>query len=165
MKILRIVACCALAAALPVQAQKACSKAEAANAEKAIDRVVNWSGLQKAYEDYRHCDTDAVNDLFTDALLRLMVQWKNVDAVSSAVAKDGEYKNWIHKRLLSPAAKDDRESVYSRAKASCPDKQEAFCAELAAVVKGGKPGGIPAASDPITFELMKPIGSSAPAKK
>jgi hypothetical protein len=165
MKILRIVVCCALAAALPVAAQKTCSKADAANAEKAIDRVVNWPGLQKAYQDYRHCDSDAVNDLFTDALLRLMVEWKNVDVVSSAVAKDGEYKNWIHKRLLSPAAKDDRESVYSRAKASCPAKQEAFCAELAEVVQGGKPGGTPAASDPLNFELMKPIGSSAPAKK
>ena len=168
MKIFRVVLCCVFAAALPVQAQKACSKADAANAEKAIDRVVNWQGLQKAYQDYRHCDTDAVNDVFTDALLRLMVEWKNVDAVASAVAKDPEYKGWIHKRLASPAAKDDRESVYSRAKASCPAKQDAFCAELAEVVKGGGKGGASASSaDTLNFDTIKPIGSSSspPAKK
>src|SRR5690348_4641095 len=43
---------------------KACSKADAAAAEKAIDRVVTWPQMQKAWQDYRHCDTGNVDDQF-----------------------------------------------------------------------------------------------------
>ena len=155
MKVMRAVLCCVVAAAASAQAQKACSKADAAAAEKAIDRVVNWPGLHKAYTDYRHCDTGQVDEVYTDALLRLMVEWKNVDTVAAAVGKDEEYKKWIHKHLLSPAANDDRESVYSRAKASCPAKQDAFCAELAEVVKPIKAEAIKS----FNLDPIKPIPS------
>ena len=155
MKILRVVLCCVAAAAVSAQAQKVCSKGDAAAAEKAIERVVSWPGLQKAYVDYRHCDTGPVEELYTDALLRLMVEWKNVDSVAGAVAKDADYKAWIHKHLSSPAAADDRESVYSRVKASCPAKQDAFCGEIAEVTKPGK--GAPSPNAPLNFDPIKPI--------
>jgi hypothetical protein len=122
------------AAALPVHAQKECSKAEAAAAEKAIDRVTTYATLSKAWKDYRHCDKGTVDELFTDAILRLMVEWKNVEAVALDM-RDPEYKKFIHTHLQSPAAKEDRESIYSRAKGSCPMTQGAFCAELMEVVR------------------------------
>ena len=171
MKIVQAVLCCALAAAMPALAQKACSKADAANAEKAIDRVVNWQGLHRAYQDYGHCDTEAVNDVFTDALLRLMVEWKNVDAVASAMAKDAGYKKWVHARLQSPAAKDDRDSVYSRTRKDCPGSQAAFCAELGDVVKsagatgGGGKAASSSSSDTLNFDTLKPITSAPPTEK
>ena len=49
------------------------------------------------------------------------------------------------KHLTSPAAKDDRESVYSRAKQSCPPIQDEFCKELMAVVR---PAGAAAPAAP-----------------
>ena len=169
MKIARLLVCCALAASMPALAQKACSKADEANAEKAIDRVVNWQGLHKAYQDFGHCSTEAVNESFTDALLRLMLQWKDVDTLAGSVARDAGYKQWMHARLLSPAAKDDRDNVYARAKKDCPGKHAAFCSELADVVKGGGSSGgksaAPASSDTINFETLKPIEMSPPAKK
>ena len=169
MKIVRIWVACVLAASMPALAQKTCSKADEANAEKAIDRVVNWQGLHKAYQDYGHCGTDAVNETFTDALLRLMLQWKDVDTLAASVDKDAGYKKWMHARLLSPAAKDDRDNVYARAKKDCPGKHAAFCSELADVVKttGGGSGKAPssAPSDALNFDTIKPLGSSAPQEK
>jgi hypothetical protein len=123
-----------LAAALPAHAQKECSRAEAAAAEKAIDRVTTYATLNKAWKDYRHCDTGTVADVFTDAILRLMVEWKNVEAVALDM-RDPDYKKFIHSHLQTEAAKEDRESIYSRAKGSCPLTQGAFCAELMEVVK------------------------------
>ena len=171
MKIVRMLACCFLAASMPALAQKACSKADEANAEKAIDRVVNWQGLHKAYQDYGHCSSEAVNDTFTDALLRLMLQWKDVDTLAGTVDRDAGYKKWMHARLSSPAAKDDRESVYARAKKDCPGKHAAFCTELADVVKstggGSRASSAPssAPSDALNFDTIKPLGSSAPQEK
>lgn len=169
MKILRVMLCCAVAAALPVQAQKTCSPADTAAAEKAIERIVTWQNLQKAWSDYRHCDKGTVDDGFTDALMRLMVGWKNVDVIAAAMAKDAEFKAFVQKHVQSPAAKDDRDDLYALARKSCPAKQDAFCADLAEMAKSGKSGGAAAASssDTLNFDTIKPLGSSSspPAKK
>jgi hypothetical protein len=116
-------------------ADKPCSKADAANAEKAIDKVLNWPQLHKAWQDYRHCDTDKVAEGFTDALMRMMVDWKGVDQLAGAMQKDPQYKEFIYSHVKSPAAKDDHTMVYSRVRTGCPKGQDEFCAELADAVK------------------------------
>jgi hypothetical protein len=138
MKIVQLVLACAVAIGTPAHAQKACSKADAAAAEKALERVVSWQALRKTYADYKHCDTEKVEDQFTDALMRLLVGWKNIDAVAADYGKDADYKAWITKHLMSEAAKDDREDVYSLAKKNCPKGQEAFCSGLADTVRPAK---------------------------
>jgi hypothetical protein len=115
-------------------ADKACTKADAANAEKAIDRANTWPQLQKAWQDYRHCDADAVADVYTDAILRLAVDWKNVDAFAACM-KDPQFNDFVITHMRSPAAKDDLDNVYSRAARSCPKGQEAFCTELTSALK------------------------------
>lgn len=160
MKITHLLVCCAVAAAGPAFAQKACSKADSAAAEKSIDKIVNWPGLYKAYTDYRHCDTGNVEENFTDAILRLMVGWKQVDQIAANVAKDAEYKAWLAKHLQSPSAKDDAESVYSRAKASCPGAQKDFCTELAEMVKPGKGAAPVKPPEELDLSPMKPLKTS-----
>ena len=130
----KIASLCLAGAALmaaPAMAQKDCGQAD-----KAVDKVVNYPGMYRAFKDYGHCDKGPVEDVFTDAILRLMVQWKDVDTVAADVQRDADYKKFIHRHLQSPAAKEDRDSIYSRAKSSCPMTQGPFCAELIEVVKG-----------------------------
>ena len=119
--------------------QKACTPADAAMAEKMIDRVVNWEQLQKAYQDYRHCDQGAVADVFTDALLRCLVEWKRVEGLAKPMQADKEYHDFVYRHLRSPAAQADMKSVYSRAKMSCPKGLEAWCTELADAAKPLQP--------------------------
>jgi hypothetical protein len=146
MKTRRVLTACAIALlGLPVHAQKACSKADSASAEKVIERVVNWQTLHKAYADFRHCDAEKVSDQFTDALMRLMVGWKNIDAVAADVERDAEYKAWIVKHMMSDMAKDDREDVYALAKKSCPKGQDVFCSELADAIR------------PVKAQPLKPL--------
>ena len=139
MKLLRVAlasACFALgAASIAFAADKPCTKADAANGEKAIERANNWNQLYKSWQDFRHCDTGAVADGYTDSLMRLMVEWKGVDTLAAAMQKDPGFKEWVHARLQSPAAKDDQPAVYSRVMASCPKAMDAFCDELAESVK------------------------------
>lgn len=144
-------------------ADKPCSAAESANAEKVIDRVVNWGQLQKAYQDYRHCDKDNVADLYTDALLRLTVEWKNVNVMADAMGKDAGFKEFVRAHLQSPAAKDDQEAVYSRTKNQCPKGLDTFCTDLGALVKSSAPAAAPMMQP---MEMMKPIETrpAEPAK-
>ena len=152
MKIARMIVVAALGVAAAQAQDKPCSKADSAAAEKAIDRVVEWGQLQKAYVDYRHCDTGNVADLYTDALLRLAVEWKNVNAFASAMEKDEKFRAFVYEHLKSPAAKDDQEAVYSRAKANCPKGLDSFCAQLAEAVK---PAEAPKAMEPIRAPGVK----------
>lgn len=135
MKIARLAACLALAV-LPVavQAQTACPKAEATKAEKAIERVSTWPQMVKVFQDFKQCDTGTVDELYTESLIRLLVEWKNVEQLAGAW-RDPAFKEFAVKHLKSPQAKDDLETVYSRAKASCSPLLETFCNELADIVK------------------------------
>ena len=119
-----------------VQAQGTCSKSDATKAEKAVEQSNNWAQMQKAWQQYKQCDTDKVAEAYTESLVRLIVEWKNVDAMV-ATMKDADFKAFVFKHLGSPSAKDDLEMVYSRAKASCPSQHEAFCKELSDVAKAG----------------------------
>ena len=136
MRIVPIVAAL-LISAPALAADKPCSKADVANAQKALDRASSWPQMQKAWQDYRHCDGDATAEQFTDALMRLIIDWKNVDAFAGAM-KDAQFKSFVHAHLQSPAAKDDLQDVYARAKSRCPAGQDAFCAELAEAAKPKK---------------------------
>ena len=141
----------ALVAVPALAQQKDCGQAE-----KAVDKVVGYPALYRAFKDYGHCDKGPVEEGFTDAILRLMVAWKDVDTLAADVQRDAEYKKFLHKHLRSPAAKEDRDSVHSRAKSSCPMTQGPFCAEIIEVVKGGA-----APKD----DLLAPLPTVAAPKK
>ena len=130
-----ILAVLALASGVATAQDKECSQAQSAAAEKALDRVVNWDLMFRAWKDYGHCDRGSVEDVFTDALMRLAVEWKHVDQFATRYQGDAQFKAFVNKHLKSPAGKEDAKSVHSRAKQSCPPQQEAFCAELAEAAK------------------------------
>ena len=156
MKIGCVVLACAALAAIPALAQKDCSKTDVTVAEKAVDRVVNPQGLYKAFKDHGHCDKPPVEDVFTDAILRLLVEWKDADTVATDAQRDAAYKKFLHKHLKSSAVgKEDREAIHSRAKSNCPVTQGAFCAEVIEVVKGGS----------AKEDLLAPLPTIPPPKK
>jgi hypothetical protein len=168
-KMVPVLAVLALFAVASVDAaDKTCTRPDIANAQRAIDKIVTWSQLRKAYTDFKHCDTGDTADQFTDALLRLTVDWKGVEEFATAAQKDPDYMEFFVRHVQSPAAKDDRETVYARAKKECPKTYDEFCAKVADATKVG--GGTSAASDPggIGIQpLMQPlkIETTKPAAK
>ena len=113
---------------------KPCTAADAKNAAKNVDLVMTWAQLQKSVRDYGHCDTGSVAEVFTDSLMRLAVEWKNIDAFAGAM-KDDRFRAFVATHVMSEAAKDDRAAVYSRATLSCPKGQDEVCAVLAGIIK------------------------------
>ena len=128
------------AAALALAAHgedKPCTGAQPAAADKAIERVVTWGQLYAAWRAHGHCDSALLEDVWTDAILRLAVEWRDVEAFAADMTRDAAYRAFVHRHLTSPAAIDDRASLHSRATMGCPAGLDAFCAELAEVVKPG----------------------------
>jgi hypothetical protein len=140
---LALAGCALLASVTATAAERPCTKADAAAAAKAIDHIDNWAQLRKAWQDYGRCDSGALAEAYTDALMRLMVDWKDVPALAQQVQQDRAFHDFIFAHLASEAAKPDLESVYSRAKASCPSGLSAFCTELAAAASPKKAAAQP----------------------
>jgi len=152
-------------------ADKPCTRADAGNAKRAIDNIVTWPQLRKAYTDYRHCDTGDIADQYTDALMRLFVDWKGVEEFAAAAKGDPGYMSFFIAHLQSPAAKDDRDTVYARAKRECPKSLDDFCAQVADAAKGGsgaaKGGdiGLQPLMEPIQVKTVKPDAPKPDEKK
>jgi hypothetical protein len=156
---LRSAACLLLAATMTaVAADKPCSTADAANAEKAIDRVVSWQALQKAVRDYGHCDTGTAAEYFTEALLRLLVgSWQKLDQADMVLDSDPAFRAWVLKRLSNPGLpKDDIDAVHNLSQGSCPIGRGKLCEAIHDAIEVAKGGGAakapaaPAAPGPAT---------------
>jgi hypothetical protein len=142
--------------------EKTCSPAEATRAEQVVDRVVNWELLYKAWQDYRHCDKGAVDENFTEALLRLIVDWKQVPTFAKHVEGNKDYREFVHKHISSPAAKGDVDAIVSRTKNNCPKGLEGFCKDLAS---GAKPLTAMETLPTAPMPAFAPEPSAAPPKK
>jgi len=161
MRIANLAAALAVTAVTTAAAQSTCTPKDATAAGKAIDRVNNWEQLHKSWKDWKHCDSGQVADSFTDAVMRLAVDWKNVEVLAAAMTADPQYHDFILAHVKSDAAKDDRPALYSRAKTNCPKGQDAFCADIAAATEGEKPLQTPGLLQPLP--TLPP--ASAPPKK
>jgi hypothetical protein len=147
----------ATAASAALAADKPCG-----DAGKAIDRVTSWAALEKATQDYGHCDKGPTAEAFTEALLRVYISgWPKVADAGPILEKDAAFKSWLNRRLSSPdlSAEDTRE-MRDLAKSSCPKGQEKVCAEFLSSVEMGR-----ALSAPDLMLLPPPATAPAPAKK
>jgi len=159
MRIATIAAALAVTAVTTATAQSPCSPKDAAAAGKALDRVNTWGELHKTWRDWHRCDSGATADGFTDAIMRLGVDWKNMDALAKDMGEDPQYHDFILAHVKADPAKDDRDALYSRAKASCPKGLDKFCGEIVDATAPEKPFKTP--------DLMQPLPpiQSEPAKK
>jgi hypothetical protein len=133
---LRAAALLLAAAAFPAAAaDKPC-----AGADKAIDGVTSWGALQKAVQDYGHCDKGPTADVFTEAMLRVIISgWHQVGDAEPIFEKDPAFRGWLNRRLSSPAlSSQDTAEIRDLAKASCPKGRQKICADLLSVVEMGR---------------------------
>lgn len=146
-------------------ADKPCSKADAASAEKTIDRVLTWPAMQKAWKDYGHCDTGAVADLYSEALLRLIVgNWPKIAELEPAFTNDLAFREWILNRLSGGALpKGDLDDVHDLTQNSCPKAQKRMCEALHEAAEKGQAKVAPAAPKPAAPAPSAPAPAPAPA--
>lgn len=156
MRIATLAAALAVTAVTTATAEGPCNPKDAAAAGKAIDRVNNWEQLHKSWKDWKQCDSGAVADGFTDAIMRLGVDWKGVETLASNMRDDPQYHDFVIAHIKADPVKEDRDALFSRAKSNCPKGQDAFCAQIVDVTAGEKPLKMP--------DLMQSLPTLPPAK-
>ena len=92
-----------------------------------------------------------LQELFTESLLRVVVEWKGVEALAKSMQEDKDYHAFVHNHLRK-ASKEDLDAIHSRAKMNCPKGHDTFCAEMASAARPFQtlapiaPSGTPAAA-------------------
>lgn len=121
-------------------ADKPCTPADKAAAEKAIDGVTAWVAFDKSFRDFGHCDTGNVATLFTEAMMRVLIDgWPTVGVGDEVLVQNPAFREWLMKRLRSPELnKDDSAAIRDLAKQSCPKGHDKVCAELLSAVESGR---------------------------
>jgi hypothetical protein len=145
-----------LAALLPAAAQeKPCD-----GAGKAFDAVTSWHALQKAVQDFGHCDKGATGEIVTEAVLRVVIGgWPKVGEAGPILEKDAAFKKWLERKLSSTdLPTQDSAEIRDLAKSSCPKGQGKVCGEILSAVESGR-----ALSAPEMLQLMPT--EPPPAKK
>jgi hypothetical protein len=160
---------CFTVAVPAIAADKPCSKADAAAAEKAIDRVVSWAAMHKAWKDYGHCDADNVAMVFSDALMRMLVgNWPKFAELEPAFTSDTAYRDWILDRVGGgKLSKGDVDDIHDLTQNSCPKGQKRVCDPLHAAAekaqgKAAPPPPKPAAPAPAAPAAPPPAPSAPP---
>jgi hypothetical protein len=154
-------------AAQAFAADRPCSKADAANAQKALDRAVTWTALEGAVKDFGHCDSGELTEQFTESLLRILVSgWKNVGTLSGVFERNAAFKDWVLGRLAGDKLQtDDKEDVRGLAKNSCPVGRNALCQQLLeAATSAPAPAPVPTPA-PTPAPAPAPTPAPAPAPK
>jgi len=128
-----------------------------ADADRAVDAVTSWAALEKSFQDFGHCDKGPTADVFTEAILRVVIGgWPNVGDAGPILEKDTAFRGWLVKRLSSPSLPtQDTAEIRNLAKSSCPKGRQKVCADLLSAVEMGR-----ALSAPELLELTP----SPPAK-
>jgi hypothetical protein len=128
-------------------------------ADKAIDGVTSWAALQRAVHDYGHCDKGPTADIFTEAILRVIISgWPKVGDAGPILESDAAFRTWLNRRLSSPSlATQDSGEIRDLAKGSCPKGHEKVCADLLSAVEMGRAISAP------DLLLLPPPAPAAPA--
>ena len=119
--------------------------ADCAKADAAIDRVTTWPALAQAVKDYRACDKGTTAEVFTEALLRVVVGgWPKIAEAEPVFSADPSFRDWALRRLRSPdLPKDEAETVRDLAKGSCPKGRDKLCADLATAAEMSRASASP----------------------
>src|SRR6185503_14779535 len=91
-------------------------------------------GVHRREGDRSRRELGPVAEVYTEAVLRCLVEWKKVEVLANGMAQDKDYNAWVVRHVRS-ATPDDQKSVYARAKMSCPKGLDEWCTGLADISK------------------------------
>lgn len=109
----------------------ACSKSQAAAAEKVAPSLRTWDALSNAFAKYGSCDDGAVAQGFTESVVRTLVEhWPSLDRLSELSRKNPEFRRFVLKHINESAYLPDLKQVAELSKARCPTNLLGLCDEI-----------------------------------
>jgi hypothetical protein len=114
-------------------AQKAgCSRADAEQAETAVDTLKSWDALYKSYGRYRDCDDGAIAEGYSDSVAKILAKhWSTLPRLSALSRGDAGFRKFVLGHIDASADEGDLERAAVNARKKCPAALGWLCSEVA----------------------------------
>jgi hypothetical protein len=110
------------------QAQRPCD----IEALHAVDQLTDWNGLYDEFKRYSHCDDGALDEGWSDVVVRLLTQdWKAVSVLSRLASADTKFSDFVLLHVDELMSPDEARIIVVNARTKCPRNAEKICRALA----------------------------------
>lgn len=110
---------------------KACSPRDAAAADAAIDDLDSWTKVERAYQQYGHCDDGSIAEGNSEAVARLLVDhWSTLPLLAELAKRDPAFRRFVLRHIDATLDTDDLDKIGALAAAQCPLGSAPLCREL-----------------------------------
>ncbi len=97
----------------------------------AIPKVNSPVTLHDSFLAFHGCDDGAVSELFTEAVSDMLArQWASFSQMQALAAADAPFKEFILRHVDATIPPETLRRIAFNAQHYCPDRSQAFCAEL-----------------------------------
>ena len=105
---------------------------EAYAAETVTDYLDSWKNVNRAFNEFGHCDDGAIAEGFDDAISLLWAnQWEKLPEMLKYTKEDKEFRAFIYNRIWTETVPAERwQIILKKAEKKCPKGAKEFCIEI-----------------------------------
>ena len=111
--------------------ERACSTAEARQADEGVDNLKSWDHLYQWYRRFHHCDDGGQAEGYSEAVARNLVdRWSTLPRLAQLARKDSRFRGFVLKHVNATLNPDDLKRIADNASTRCPAGVRSLCLEL-----------------------------------
>lgn len=111
--------------------ERACTKADAIEAESSVSKLHTWEGIYKSFKRFRHCDDGAIAEGYSDSIVRILARrWDELESLIKLTSSDKDFYAFVLRHIDATADKSDIEKIISNSGKHCPKSAATICAEI-----------------------------------
>ena len=110
-----------------------CTQAQAEAAEKALDRLSDWSEVYQAFKKFRQCDDGAIAEGWSAATVRLLTdRWNTVRMLARLTSRDKAFRLFVLRHVDELMSPEQARQILANARTKCPATARNICRALEA---------------------------------
>ena len=105
-----------------------CTDAEAIEAEKSLDQLVDWTHVRNAFLRFGHCDDGAIGEGWSAAVVRLLTtKWETTAQLARLTATDKKFFDFVVGHVDELMSPDESHLIIANAHTKCPRSARRLC--------------------------------------
>lgn len=114
---------------------ESCSKEEAVAAESVAPYVESWSGLLRAFNEYKHCDDGAIGEGFSEAVAHVFGSGSNIHELQKLAKANPKFRAFVLRHIGATLLPEQLSAIEYQASRACPTGSKNLCKQISTEVQ------------------------------
>src|SRR5262252_3487274 len=99
---------------------------------QAVDQIADWNELYDQFKQYAHCEDGALDEGWSDVVVRLLTKdWKTASVLSRLATADTKFSDFVLQHVDELMSPDEARTIVVNARTKCPRNADKLCHALA----------------------------------